>query len=92
MVTAKHNFQRSASNPANQKVIDFLDELQKLATNALGVGTQAVSEVFMYVRMPPHWTKSLNQALLQNETSEQNVSHNEKELELNSLEAQMIFR
>ena len=31
MVTAKHKFQRLVFNPANQKLIDFLDELQKLA-------------------------------------------------------------
>ena len=78
MVTAKHNFQRSASNPANQKVIEFLDKRRKLATDAFGVGSQAVSEVFMYVKMPPHLKISLNQALLQNETSEHSVSHNEK--------------
>ena len=29
MATAKHKFQRLVFNPANQKLIDFLDELQK---------------------------------------------------------------
>ena len=29
MATAKHNFQRLVFTPANQKLIDFLDELQK---------------------------------------------------------------
>ena len=37
MATAKHKFQRLVLNPANQKLIDFLDELQKLAKNAFGV-------------------------------------------------------
>ena len=37
MATAKHKFQRLVLNPANQKLIDFLDELQKLAKDAFGV-------------------------------------------------------
>ena len=32
--TAKHIFQRLAFNPANQKLIDFLEELQKLSKDA----------------------------------------------------------
>ena len=34
MARAKHKFQRLVFNPANQKLIDFLDELQKLAKDA----------------------------------------------------------
>ena len=34
MAIAKHKFQRLVFNPANQKLIDFLDELQKLAKDA----------------------------------------------------------
>ena len=34
MATAKHKFQQPVFNPANQKLIDFLDELQKLAKDA----------------------------------------------------------
>ena len=37
--------------------------------------------------MPPHLMKSINQAHLENGTYEQIVSHLEKELELNGLEA-----
>ena len=37
MATAKHKFQRLVFNPANQNVIDFLDELQKLAKDAFEV-------------------------------------------------------
>ena len=39
MATTEQNFQRRGFNPANQKLIDFLDELQKLAKNAFGVAT-----------------------------------------------------
>ena len=85
--TAKHKFQRLVFNPANQKLIDFLDELQKLAKDAFGVAAQAIIEQFIYAKMPPHLKKSINQAHLENGTYEQIVSHLERELELNGLEA-----
>ena len=44
MGTAKHKFQRLVFNPANQKLNDFLNELQRLAKDALGVATQAIIE------------------------------------------------
>ena len=87
MVTAKHKFQRLVFNPANQKLIDFLDEIQKLAKDASGVATQAIIEQFIYAKMPPHLKKSINQAHLDKGTYEQIVSHLERELELKGLEA-----
>ena len=87
MAAAKHKFQRLVFNPTNQKLIDFLDELQKLAKDAFGVAAQAIIEQFIYAKMPPHLKKSINQAHLENGTYEQTVSHLEKELELNGLEA-----
>ena len=86
MATAKHKFQQLVFNPANQKLIDFLDELQKLAKDAFGVDAQATIEQFIYAKMPPHLKKSINQAHLENGTCEQIVTHLERELELNSLE------
>ena len=86
MATAKHKFQQLVFNPANQKLIDFLDELQKLAKYAFGVDAQAIIEQFIYAKMPPHLKKSINQAHLENGTCEQIVTHLERELELNSLE------
>ena len=44
MATAKHKFQRLVFNPANQKLIDFQDELQKLAKDAFRVAAQAIIE------------------------------------------------
>ena len=85
--TAKHKFQRLVCNPVNQKLIDFLDELQKLAKDAFDVGAQAISEQIIYAKRPRHLKKSNNQALLENGTYEQIVSHLERELELNGLEA-----
>ena len=86
MATAKHKFQQLVFNPANQKFIDFLDELQKLAKNAFGVDAHAIIEQFIYAKMPPYLKKSINQAHLENGTYEQIVTHLERELELNSLE------
>ena len=47
MATAKHKFQRLVFNPANQKLIDFFDELQKLAIATFGVAAQAIIEQFI---------------------------------------------
>ena len=52
IATAKHKFQRLVFNPANQKLIDFLDELQKLAKDELGVAAQAITGQFIYAKMP----------------------------------------
>ena len=86
MATAKHKFQQLVFDPANQKLIDFLDELQKLAKDAFGVDAQAIIEQFIYAKMPPHLKKTINQAHLENSKYEQTVTHLERELELNSLE------
>ena len=86
MATTKHKFQELVFNPVNQKLIDFFDELQKLAKDAFGVAAQAIIDQFIYAKMPPHLKKSINQAHLENGTYEQIVTHLERELELNSLE------
>ena len=86
MATAKHKFQQLVFNPANQKLIDFLDEFQKLAKDAFGVPAQAIIDPITYAKMPPHLKKSINQAHLENGTYEQIVTHLERELQLNSLE------
>ena len=72
MATAKHKFQRLVFNPANQKLIEFLHELQKLAKDAIGVAAQDIIEQFIYAKKPPHLKKSINQAHLENGTYEQN--------------------
>ena len=87
MARAKHKFQRLVFNPTNQILIDFLDELQKLAEDAFGIATQVIIEQFIYAKMPPHLKKTKNQEHLENGTYEQIVSHLEKNLELNGLEA-----
>ena len=86
MTTAKHKCQHLVFNPAKQKLIEFLDELQKLAEDAFGVAAQAIIEQFIYVQMPPPLKKSINQAQLENGTYDQIVTRLEKELEINSFE------
>ena len=78
MATVKHKFQRLVFNPANEKLLDFLDELQILAKDAFGVAAQAIIEQFIYAKMPTHLEKSINQAHLENGTYEQIVSHLER--------------
>ena len=86
MATARHKFPQLVFNPANQQLIDFLDELQKLAKDAFGVAAQAIIDQIIYAKMPPYLEKPINQAHLENGTYEQVVTHLKMELELNSLE------
>ena len=87
MATAKHKFQKLVFNPANQNLVDFLDELQKLAKDAFEIAAQAIIEQFIYAKMPPDLKKSMKRAHLENGMYEQIVTHLEWELELNGLEA-----
>ena len=66
MATGKHKFQKLIFNPANQKLVDFLDELQKLAKDAFGIAAYAISEQFIHAKnaTTPHLKKSINQAHL----------------------------
>ena len=86
-MTAKQTFLKHFFNPANQKLVVFLDELQKLAKHAIGIDAHAIIEQFIYAKMPPHLKKSVYRAHLQNGTFEQIITHLQRELELNSLEA-----
>ena len=58
MATAKHKIQKLVFNPANQKLGDFLDELQKLAKDAFGIAAHAIIEQFIYAKMSPQLKKS----------------------------------
>ena len=86
MATAKHKFQKLVFNPANQKLVYFLDEIQKLVKDAFGIAPHAIIEQFIHAKRPPHVKKSVNQAHLESGTFEQIGTHLERELELNGLE------
>ena len=85
--SAKHRFHRLAFQPENQKLPDFLEELQESAEKAFGDSAHQMIENLLYAKMPPHLKKSINQAYLENGTYEQIVKHLEREMELNGLEA-----
>ena len=82
MPTAKHKFQKLVLNPANQNLVDLLDEIPKLAKDPFGIAAHAIIDQFIYAKMPPHLKKSINQAHLENGTYEQIATHIEKEIEL----------
>ena len=63
MATAKHKFQGLLFKAANQKLIDFLEELQKLAKDAFGVAAQAIIDQFIYDKMPPTWRNQLTRRI-----------------------------
>ena len=75
MATAIHKVQKLVFNPTIQKLVDFLDELQKLAHDAYGIAACAITQQFLYDKMPPQLEKSINQAHLENGTYEQIVTH-----------------
>ena len=52
MVTAKQKFQKLVFNLTNQKLGDFLDELQKLAKSAFGIAAHAIIQQFICAKMP----------------------------------------
>ena len=60
-----HRIQKFVINPANQKLVDYLDELQELAKNAFRIAAHAIIEQIIYAKMPPHLEKSINQAHLE---------------------------
>ena len=75
MATGDHKFQKLIFNLASQKVVDFLDEPQKLAKDAIGIASHVIIEQFIYAKMPPNLTKTINQVHWESGTFEQNVTH-----------------
>ena len=71
MATAKHKLKKLAFSIANQKLVDFPDEIQKLAKDSFGIAAHAINEQLIYAEMPPHMETSMNQAHLENDTYEQ---------------------
>ena len=85
--SAKHRFNRLMFQPENQKVPDFLEDLQESAEKAFGEAAPQMIESLLYAKMPPYLKESINHAYLENGTYEQIVRHLEREMELNGLEA-----
>ena len=87
--SAKHRFNRLMFQPENQKLPDFLEDLQESAEKAFGEAAPQLIESLIYAKKPPLLLlkKSINQAYLENGTYEQIVKNLEREMELNGLEA-----
>ena len=78
--SAKHRFNRLFFDPENQKLPDFLEELQESAEKAFGDNAHQMIENLLYAKMPPQLKKSINQAYLENGTYDQIVKHLEREM------------
>ena len=85
--SAKHQLNRLFFDPENQKLPDFLEELQESAEKTFEDNAHQMIENLLYAKMPPHLKKSINQAYLENGTYDQIVKHLETEMKLNGLEA-----
>ena len=83
--SAKHRFDRLTFDPENQKLPNFLEDLQENAEKAFDDSAQQMIENLLYAKMPPHPKKSINQAYLENGSYDQIVKHLEREMELNGL-------
>ena len=85
--STKDIFNRLPFDPENQKLPDFLEELQESAEKAFGENAYQMIENLLYAKMPSHLRKSINQVYLENGTYDQIVKHLEREMDLNGLEA-----
>ena len=52
--SAKHRFHRLTFDPENQKLPDFLEDLQESAEKAFGDNAHHMIENLLYAKMPPH--------------------------------------
>ena len=52
--SAKHRFNRLAFDPENQKLPDFLEELQESSEKAFGENAYQMTENLLFAEMPPH--------------------------------------
>ena len=58
MAATKHKFQRLVLNPLKQKLVDLLDELQKLAKDSFGHASKAMTEQSIDAEMRRNLKKS----------------------------------
>ena len=85
--SAKHRFNKLSFDPENQKLLDFLEELQESAKKAFGNNAHQMIEILLNTKMSHHLKKSINQAYHEIGTYDQIVKYLEREIELSGLEA-----
>ena len=71
----KHEFQKVVFNPINQKLVDFPEEIQWLAKDAIEIAVLAFIEQIIYSKVPPHLKKLINWAQVEIGTYEQIFTH-----------------
>ena len=74
-------------DPTKQKLLKFLDALQKTAKEAFGSEAQKFIDKAIYAKMPDHVKKILNRAYLEDKPYNDIVLHLEREMRLNGLGA-----
>ena len=84
---AKHNFKKLVFEASNRKLLDFLDEFQRLSKDAFRIAAHVIFEQFINVEKPLHAEKSIIPTQLENYTYKQIVTYHEQKLEQNGLEA-----
>ena len=82
---AKH-LHRLTIDPENQKLPDFLEDLQKSAEKAFGDIAHHMIGNLLFAEMPPHHKKFIDQAYLENGSYDQIVKHLEREMDISGLE------
>ena len=76
---SKTTFPETRLQLTNQKLVDFLEELQRLAKGAFEIAPHAIIEQFVYAKMPPLLKNSINQAHLE-KAHENRLSHSKNEI------------
>ena len=87
IATAKHKLQKIAFSPPDHELVDFLEELHRLAKNAFGIAAHDINEQFIYANTQPHLNKLINQAHLENPTFVEILTLLERVIELYPLES-----
>ena len=90
VATAKHKWHKINFDPIRQSLPDFLEELHQGAEKAFGENANQMTNSLLYAKLPPHLTRSVNIAYLENGSYEEIVQHLERELELNGLEGDNV--
>ena len=87
MAKARCEWDSLKSDPATQKLHEFLDVLQKTAKQAFGSEAQQFIDKAIYAKMPDHVKKILNRAYLEDKPYYDIVLHLEREIRFNGLGA-----
>ena len=66
--TAQHKWHKLTFDRNTKSLPDFVEELNECAEKAIGENAQHMIDSLLYAKLPPHLTRSLNVAYLENGT------------------------